>query len=132
MMVFFPYNSLEQPKPRVTFIEYLRSIFGNDEQINSLGDLRRMLEEQFKSHIEFNKTDVDLLYETINGIKKNKDLANASKKEFEEGNEETKGVTKSQNIPYLDKCKKIGKLGPIMCRMNLKDSFGSWQAKGIL
>ncbi len=88
-----------------------------------------MLEEQLRASSDISKTDVDRYYETLTGIKKRKVQA-SNKKEEEE--EETKGVITSQpgGVSFLEKCKKIGKLGPLVCKMNTKDSFGSWISKG--
>ena len=112
-------------KSKVHFVEYLRSIFGNDEEINSLTDLRSMLEEQLRDSSNASKTDVDHYYEVAMGVKKKKIQSLLKGEE-----EESKGVPIPSSISYLDKCKRVGKLGPLNCKMNLKDAFGNFISQG--
>ncbi|MDR3548356.1 MAG: hypothetical protein P4M11_08865 [Candidatus Pacebacteria bacterium] len=118
--------TLKGSKTRVYFIEYLRSIFGNDERINSVADLRLMLDEQLRESSDISKTDVDRYYDQVLGFKKRKVTSSPKGQDLEE----TKGVPVPSEASFLDKCKKIGKLGPLVCKMDLKASFGNWVAKG--
>ena len=71
---------------------------------------------------ESSKTDVDQYYEA---------LINASHhKETLKNEEESKDLAVQINTSYLDKCKAIGKIGPLICKMNVKESFGNWSIRG--
>lgn len=98
------------------FVEYMRSIFGNDEEIHCLADLRHFLEEQAAKSVDMSRTSVDWQYRAVEGAKAER---------MEIRNEEIKRV----RVPYLDKCRAVGKLGPLQCKMDVKRAFGNWVAR---
>lgn len=111
---------------RAHFIEYLRSIFGNDEHINSFADIRSLIDSMFASSCNFEKTDVDHYYEMVVGLKKPLIFPAPHKLQKEESKEEeTKAPIIQSRVPFLEKCRKIGKLGPLICMPNLQDAFGN-------
>lgn len=110
---------LESYKANPGFVQYLRGIFETEEEINSIEDVRKILDNQLLRINSNTKTDVDLYFE---------ELTNGSR-EFMEDEEETKGG-EIQNKSYLEKCKAIGKVGPLVCKMNFRDSFGNWYDEG--
>ncbi len=88
-----------------------------------------MLEEQLRTSYADSRPDVDRYYDEVAGVKKRKlQIPTLGKSAAEE---ETKGLAIRSPISYLEKCKKIGKLGPLVCRMDVKDSYGSWLVKGL-
>jgi len=48
---------------------------------------------------------------------------------LKEGEEVKDSAT--QDKSYLEKCKAIGKVGPLVCRMNFRDTFSNWYNEGI-
>lgn len=83
-------------------------------------DVRRILDAQQLRNSSCLTTDVDLYFQ----------LTTAAHKKPPNNNEETKEAGGEKSVLFLEKCKAIGKVGPLVCRMNFRDSVGSWYTEG--
>ncbi len=110
---------------------YLKSVFGPGQQINTLAEARRMLETMFLRSCDHSKTDVDSYYEKASGSKKSEQGSKPAKESSMamKDVEDTKGLPEKR-VAYLEKCKSIGKLGPVDCRMSQESRVGNIEIKG--
>jgi len=80
-----------------------------------------MLEEKFWRVVDLSKTSVDKHYEMVAGSKKSQIVRK---------DEELKAGSGKSVPSYLDKCKKIGKIGALHCKIDMKNSIGTFNVKG--
>ena len=76
-------------------------------------DLQKELDDQLSKAFVMLKTDVDIYYDNITGV-------------VSKGNEESKSKKSHESKNYLEKCQKIGKVGPLSCKPALKFSRGTF------
>lgn len=94
----------------------LHLVFEGVQNADTIEKLRAGLRNKFEKAVDPSKTSVDMYYEMVEGTRRVK------------GSVEE--VKKGSKVAYLDKCKRIGRLGPLRCRIDSKNSHGDFSIRG--